>query len=310
MEVLRTFSPTIAAASIDEWYVDLGGTEALYRGETLRETAHRIRARVMAATQLSVSIGGGTSRLIAKLAAERAKPKTGADGVHIVEPGEEGPFMRTLALADIPGVGPKSAERLATMGLRSVSDALAWGLPALVRALGEREGTWLHERACGIDPGEVVERTQAKSLSRDETFARDIDDDASLERELMALAYRVAADVRGDGLRARTVTVRIRDADFTNRSASRTLPEAIESDRAVNDVARALLRKLRTARRVPARLLSVALTGLTPGEAPQLGLFADEGTAVESPRDRAVSRAVDTVRAKFGSAAIAPGGAD
>ncbi|MBA3890288.1 MAG: DNA polymerase IV [Gemmatimonadaceae bacterium] len=307
MEVLRTFSPTIAAASIDEWYVDLGGTEALYAGESLQQTAHRIRASVHEATRLSVSIGGGTSRLVAKLAAERAKPKAGANGVHIVPPGEELAFMRTLVLADIPGVGPKSAERLATMGLRTVDDALGWSQQALSGALGEREGSWLHERVRGIDRGDVVERTQARSISRDETFSRDIADDGALQQELMALAYRAAADLRGDGLRARTVTVRIRDGDFTNRSASRTLPAAIESDRAVYDIAGELLAKLRHARRVPARLLSVALTGLSEAASPQLGLFGEIAGDPESPRDRAVSRAVDAVRAKFGGGAISPG---
>lgn len=307
MEVLRTFSPTIAAASIDEWYVDLGGTEALYAAETLEQTAHRIRTAVQEATQLSVSIGGGTSRLVAKLAAERAKPKAGANGVYIVAPGDELPFMRTLALADIPGVGPKSAARLATMGLRTVEDALGWSEQALAGALGEREGAWLFERVRGIDRGDVVERTQARSISRDETFSRDISDDASLQHELMLLAYRAAGDLRGDGLRARTVTVRIRDGDFTSRSASRTLPDAIESDRAVYGVARELLVKLRAARRVPARLLSVALTGLAGTESPQLGLFGEPATVTESSRDRAVSRAVDAVRAKFGGSAISPG---
>ena len=307
MDVLRTFSPTIAAASIDEWYVDLGGTEQLYAGETLADTAMRIRAAVQEQTRLSVSIGGGSSRLIAKLAAERAKPKAGANGVHIVPPGGELDFMRTLTLADIPGVGPKSAERLATLGLRTVEDALGWSATALVGALGEREGTWLHERVRGIDRGDVVERTQARSISRDETFARDLSDDAELQAELMALAYRAAADLRGDGLQARTVTVRIRDADFTNRSASRTLPEAIESDRAVHEVARELLTKLRKGRPVAARLLSVALTGLAARDAAQLGLFDDGGPSPESARDRAVSRAVDAVRAKFGGGAISPG---
>jgi DNA polymerase-4 len=307
MRVLARFSPTVAAASIDEWYVDLGGTELLYAGEPLADTAHRIRAAVLAETSLGVSIGGGTSRVVAKLAAERAKPKAGADGVYIVPPGGEVAFMRTLMLADIPGIGPKSAERLAARGLRSVDDALAWPRESLVQLLGEREGAWLHDRIRGIDDGEVRERTMAKSLSRDETFPRDLGDDAALERELMRLAHRVAADLRGDGLRARTVSVRIRDADFTNRSASRTLPEAIESDRAVYDVARDLLAKLRQARRVPARLLSVALTNLADAAAGQLALFDAPGGQVETDRDRAVSHAVDAVRARFGGAAIATG---
>ena len=307
MGALGQFSPTVAAASIDEWYVDMSGTELLYAGESLADTARRMREAVHAATSLSVSVGGGTSRVIAKLAAERAKPKAGADGVHIVPPGGEVEFMRTLMLADIPGVGPKSAERLASLGLRSVADALQWDLRALTGLLGEREGTWIHQRIRGIDDGEVRERTQAKSLSRDETFPRDIADDASLERELMALAHRVAGDLRGDGLRARTVSVRIRDWDFTNRSASRTVDAPVESDRAVFDIARELLRKLRAARRVPARLLSVALTGLAPSDEGQLALFADSGSTIESTKDRALSQALDAVRAKFGGKAIGPG---
>lgn len=307
MAVLGRFSPTVAAASIDEWYVDMGGTELLYAGEPLATTAHRMRAAVLEATALSVSVGGGTSRVIAKLAAERAKPKAGADGVYIVEPGGEIDFMRTLQLADIPGVGPRSAERLAALGLRSIADALEWDLTALTRLLGEREATWLHQRMRGIDDGAVEAHHRAKSLSRDETFARDIADDASLERELLVLAHRVAADLRGEALRARTVSVRIRDWDFTNRSAARTVDVAVESDRAVFDIARELLHKLRGARRVPARLLSVALTGLVDGAEDQLALFGDLASAVESPKDRAVSHAVDAVRARFGGKAIGTG---
>lgn len=307
MAVLSRFSPTVAAASIDEWYVDMSGTERLYAGESLAETAHRMRRAVLEETRITVSIGGGTSRVIAKLAAERAKPKTGADGVHIVAPGGEIDFMRTLQLADIPGVGPKSAERLASVGLRSIRDALAWDREALTGMLGEREGSWLWERMRGIDDGEVTVDRQAKSMSRDETFGRDIADDAGLERELMTLAHRVAADVRGEALRARTVSVRIRDFDFTNRSAAKTLPVAIESDRAVYEVARELLQKLRAKRRVPARLLSVALTNFVEAEEPQLALFDGVEAAPESAKDRAVSHAVDAVRAKFGRGAIATG---
>src|SRR6476661_9096507 len=111
--VLERFAPIVQAASIDEWYLDLGGTEALYEHAPLDTIAHRIRDAVLAETGLSVSIGGGTSKLVAKLAVERAKPKTGATGVHIVPPGEEVEFMSEHKLADIPGIGPKSTLRLA-----------------------------------------------------------------------------------------------------------------------------------------------------------------------------------------------------
>jgi DNA polymerase-4 len=258
---------------------------------------------------LTVSIGGGTSKLIAKLAVERGKPKpgSGADGVHIVAPGGELAFMQELQLADIPGVGPKSNARLAERGLRRVADVLALDHHALERLVGANEAAWLARKVRGIDEGEVGDRDAAKSISRDETFATDINDDLLLEGELTELVGRAASDLRDDELKARTVTVRIRDRDFTTRQASRTVDEAIESDRAIFTVARELLRRLRKARPVPARLLGVGLSNFSIPPVKQLGLFAAEETRLESEKDREVSRAMDQVRKRFGRDAIAPG---
>ena len=308
-DVLERFTPAVQAASIDEWYLDLGGTERLYGGASLESVAHRIRDEVRAATGLSVSIGGGTSKLVAKLAVERAKPKpdTGANGVHVVPPGGELEFMRQLALADIPGIGPKSSARLADAGLRRVEDVLALDDAALARLVGPRDAEWLAERVRGVDDAEVVEREVAKSISRDETFDADINDDLQLEGELAEQVGRAAADLRSESLTARTVTVRIRDTDFTTRQASRTLDEPLESDRALFVVARQLLGKLRRARRVPARLIGVALSNFTPPPTVQLALFDASRPPLETAKDREVSRAVDSVRARFGRDAIAPG---
>ena len=308
-EVLERFTPTVQAASIDEWYLDLAGTEQLHGGASLEQVAHRIRAEVRAATGLSVSLGGGTSKLVAKLAVERAKPKpgTGANGVHVVAAGEELAFMRQLALADIPGIGPKSSARLADAGLRSVEDVLALDDAALTRLVGSRDAAWLAERVRGIDVADVTERDVAKSISRDETFDADLHDDLLLQGELAELVGRAAAELRSESLTARTVTVRIRDADFTTRQASRTVDEALESDRALYAVARQLLAKLRRARRVPARLLGVALSNFTPPPTAQLTLFEASRTPLETAKDRELSRAVDSVRARFGRDAIAPG---
>ena len=252
-DVLERFTPQVQGASIDEWYLDLAGTERLYEDASLDTIAHRIRASVAAATGLSVSIGGGTSKLVAKLAVERAKPKpgTGANGVHIVAPGAELEFMRQLVLADIPGIGPKATARLADAGLRSVEDVLALDAAALSRLVGERDASWLSRRVRGVDEGEVADREVANSISRDETFDTDLHDDVLLEGELAELVGRAAGDMRSDDLSARTVTVRIRDTDFTTRQASRTVDQALASDRALFAVARQLLAKLRRARRVP-----------------------------------------------------------
>jgi DNA polymerase-4 len=309
-EVLDRFAPIVEGASIDEWYLDLGGTEGVYHHEHLALTAHRIRDAVREETTLSISIGGGTNKLIAKLAVERAKPKpdTGADGVHIVEPGTEEEFLRTFTLAELPMVGPKFQERLAKLGMTTVPDALQYDVPTLQQWLGDREAEWLWDRVHGRSDSEVDSGGEAKSISRDETFAEDLHDDADLEHELVALVTRAAFDLRSDGLAARTITVKIRDKDFRTRSAQRTLAEPVVSDRVILRVARELLAKLRAARRVPARLLGVALSSLTVDpKADQLKLFAARGDpSMETERDRVLARTVDRVRDKFGANGILP----
>ena len=305
--VLQRFTPVVEGASIDEWYLDLGGTEQLYDHEPLERTAHRIRDAVRAETALSVSIGCGTNKLVAKMAVEVAKPKpdNNATGVHIVPPGDEATFLKRFLLAEIPLVGPKFVTRLERAGLRTVNDVLEHPLSELIRWFGDREGQWLYDRVRGIDSGAVEGHGEQKSMSREETFSTDVSDDATLERELFALTARVASDLRSELLAARTIRVKIKDADFTVRQAGRTLPEAVVSDRVIYGVARELLHTLRTRRRTAARLIGIALSSLaTSPEAPQLALFADTTASLETERDRTVARTVDTVRAKFGQDAI------
>jgi DNA polymerase IV len=310
--VLRRFTPVVEQASSDESYLDLTGTERLYGGESLADTGRRIRDAVLAETSLSVSIGGGTSKLVAKLAASVAKPRPGgggASGVVVVPPGGEAEFMLQFALADIPHVGPKFQERLARLGLRSVRDAVQHDRATLIGWLGEREGVWLYERVRGIDHAPVEANRETKSVSRDETFPSDLDDDAALSAKLLALADRASSDVREAGLVARTVTVKLRDADFTTRQASRTLPNPVRSDRAVYVVARDLLSRLRAKRRVPARLIGVALSQLAPvGEGSQLSLLEPPAEPLETERDRNIARIIDTVREKFGPDALGRAG--
>lgn len=309
--VLEQWSPTVRAASIDEWYLDLSGTESLYR-EPLAETARRIRDAVLQETGLSVSIGGGTNALVAKLAVEHAKPKpgTGRTGVHIVEPGAELAFMEGVALAEIPGIGPTFQRKLADRGLVAAADVWRHDLPTLVRWFGDRTARWLHDRSRGIHDAKVTAREAAKSIGHEDTFPEDLDDDAAIADELRRLAARTAEALRADGLAARTITVKCKDHDFTLRTARRTVREGIESDRAITDIALELLARLREARRVPVRLVGVSLSGLGPRPgAGQLGLFGEEAAAapVEREKDRAVSRAMDAVRGKLGAELLVRG---
>jgi DNA polymerase-4 len=304
-QALQHYTPVVEGASIDEWYLDLTGTEGIYHHEPIIATARRIRDGIRAATGLTLSIGGGTNKLIAKMAVDRAKPSRGGDGILIIEPGLEQEFLRSCALADIPLVGPKFQARLAARGLVSVADALRHDLQGLEQWLSKREARWLWNRMHGIDDADVFHRTMNRGLSRDETFGKDLSADEDIERELLRLVTRAAADLRGDGLTARTVAVRLRDFDFKTRSTQRTMPDPVVSDRVILQVARELLAKLRKDRRVPARLVGVRLAGLTKvvelDQPPLLG-------SVETERDRGLARAIDRVRGKFGPKSIVPGG--
>jgi len=303
-QLLHRYSPIVEGASIDEWYLDLTGTEGVYHHEPLAATAERIRAGIRDATGLTLSIGGGTNKLIAKMAVDRAKPSRGGDGVLIIEPGSEAAFLRSCTLADIPLVGPKFQARLAAHGLITIEDVLRHDLATLGKWMSQREASWLWNRAHGSDDGTVAHRVMNRGISRDETFGKDLREDDEIERELLRLVTRAASDMRGDGLTARTVAVRLRDWDFKTRSAQRTLPEAVVSDRVILRVAHELLATLRNARRVPARLVGVRLSGLAPAKAAdQIAILSEE-----TERDRGLAHAIDRVRGKFGAKSILPGG--
>jgi DNA polymerase IV len=308
--VLERFAPVVECASVDEWYLDMTGTERVYAGRTTEDVALAIRAAVQAETGLTISIGGGNSRLVAKLAVElaKSKPERPTSGVHIVTDGGEAEFMQRFDLADIPGVGPKFRERLDRLGFRTVRDVLPHDIPTLTRIVGESEAAWLWARVRGIDDTPVSVRDVPKRMSREETFDRDVTDDAELDRELLRLVTRIASDLREQDLAARTISIKLRDGDFKTRQASRTLPQPVISDRVILATARALLARLRKERRVSARLLGVALSSLdVPDLAAQLSLFETPAPTLETARDRALATAVDRLRAKFGDKAIIPG---
>ena len=299
---LETLAPVVQAASIDEFYLDLTGTERLL-GESLEVTARRIRETVLEATGISVSIGGGTRRMIAKLASGRAKP----GGVRIVPTGQEAEFMKGLDLAEIPGVGPALVEALRKRGLVRIEEALEVQQAWLERWFGAPRGRWLHRRMRGLDPSRVDPREPRKSISSERTFFQDLTSDEDLERVLLRLCRSVTHTLRKAGLRARTITVKLRDGDFKTRSQQRTVAEPLETDGATYRIARELLTELRTRRRTPARLLGVGLTNLGSGDDPvQFGLFEEEDR-LEGHRERTLGHVVDGLRERFGDRAVLPG---
>src|SRR6185312_15289582 len=227
VRVLQRFAPAVQSASPDEAYLELTtAMQTVYRDRTLGAVAHDIRRAVLEATEIRISLGGGTNRLVAKLAVERAKPRPGtqARGVHVVEPGDEAAFVATFRLADLPGVGPKFQEQLARIGWHDVRDVISHDRAVLERVAGVRRGRWLYDMVRGIDDSDVRGRAASKSIGHETTFARDVMSDAELRRTLLVLTDGAVADLRQGGLAARTITVRLKDADFVLRRASRTVP--------------------------------------------------------------------------------------
>ena len=306
--VLQRFAPDVESASPDEAYLDLTTTmETIYRGRSLDDVAHMIRTAVGRETGIRISMGGGTNKLVAKLAVELAKPRAGSggNGVYVVAPGDEAAFVARLTLAEFPGIGPRFQEELARCGWREVKDVVDVPPEELERRLGSRSAHWLHDIIRGIDSSIVEQREEPKSMGREETFARDVIEHAPLERELLQLVDRVTSDLRDSGYAARTVTVKLKDSDFTLRSAARTLDEPITTYHAMAPVAKQLLGQLRKKRRVPARLIGVSASHLTHiGAEGQLALFEEQGIGHETGRQRDLAAAMDSVRSRYGREAI------
>ena len=175
----------------------------------------------------------------------------------------------------------------------------------LERRLGERAAGWLWEMVRGIDTSIVHQREEPKSMGREETFPRDLMNDHDLERELLQLVDRVTTDLRESGYAALTVTVKIKDADFTRRSAARTLGEPVTTYHAMAPLAKELLKQLRKKRRVAARLIGVSASHLVRGEGEsQLALFEEDAPGRETEKQRELAAALDSVRGKFGRKAV------
>jgi DNA polymerase-4 len=289
MTVLRRFTPAVEQVSIDEAFLDVAGSEALF-GEA-PEIGRRIKAEVVAATGLTVSVGVATNKLIAKVGSDLRKP----DGLVVVPPGEEAAFLAPLDIRRLWGIGPKTAERLHGLGIRTIGELAALPIETLARALGDH-GATLHDRALGIDSDPVTGGGQeAKSVSHETTFAIDVTDIEEIERTLLALTEGVSARLRAAGLRAGTIAVKVRDSQFRTITRQRSLPEPSDLTdtiwRAALDLARPEVRGKRI------RLLGVSATQL--GAPEQISMFE-----VVDQKQRRVVDATDAVRRRFGDHAV------
>ncbi len=289
--ILGEFSPVVQPLSLDEGYLDLGGLERLF-GPAPR-IGERIRARIRAELDLPASVGIGPSKLVAKLASDAAKP----DGLLVVAEGEAAAWIRTLPLARLPGVGPRTEAALARLGIRTTAELAAQDPAAFARRFGDG-GAHLVELARGIDERPVLPPGAAKSLSRETTFAEDIADGEVLAAVLLRLAEDVARRARALGVAGRTVTVKLRTADFRTTMRQRTLDAPTDDAGTLAAAAVALLDRHRRPG-AALRLVGVGLSGWT--DALDMDLFADARRADARHR---LHEAEDDVVRRFGRAKL------
>ena len=217
MEILGHYSPLVEQVSVDEAYIDYTGCERLF-GPPLK-AASSIKDEIFVKLKLPASIGISSNKLVAKIASkEFAKP----NGVFLVPFGSEKDFLKPLAVKKLPGVGESTLQRLNDLGIFKIGDLAAFDRELIVAAFG-KYGEYLHDSANGIHDGEVETEHEAKSTGRERTFDEDTLDRGVLERELFTLAEKVGRDLRKEGFHARTVTLKLRYADFKTVTRSRTL---------------------------------------------------------------------------------------
>ena len=291
-QVLKTFSPQVDMASVDEAYIDVTGTERLH-GPPL-QAAHRLHESIKRSTDLNCSIGIAAARMVAKVASDQAKP----NGILWVMPGEEARFLAPLDIRKIPGVGKVTERNLHAWGIRKVGDLAALEEDFLRRHLGQW-GLALAGKSRGMDAGgwfdgEVGEESAPKSISHEFTFNEDTADADALEAVLARLSEMVARRLREHALHARTIQLKLRFSDFSTITRAHSLDHGTQLDTEIFPEVRALLR----ANRKPGatvRLLGVHASSLEPAEG-QLNMLDEEITE----RWRKAMTAVDRLRDKFG----------
>lgn len=274
MALLRELSPLVEPVSIDEAYVDLaaGAHDLSVPGVTA--LAAELKARIAVATGgVTGSVGIGTSKAVAKIGSELDKP----DGLTVVPPGQELAVLHPLPVRALGGVGPATAERLAQIGVKTIGDLHRLSLVDLTSLVGQAHGAGLYRLARADDDRPVVTDREAKSVSAEETFARDLTDPARLAAEIEALATRVGSRLQRSGTSGRTVTLKVRRYDFSTLTRSQTLAHAVDDPRQIAEIAHRLLGAVD--RSGGLRLLGVGVSGLSPYA--QGDLFAEPSEVVQ-----------------------------
>ncbi|HEV7197036.1 MAG TPA: DNA polymerase IV [Pedococcus sp.] len=295
MATFETITPIVEPLSLDEAFLDVAGAvRRLGRptliGQLLRDTIHDEQG-------ITCSVGVAPTKFVAKLASGLAKP----DGMVVVPRDEVVAFVQQLPVGALWGVGDKTEETLVRLGLHTVADIAHTPLDTLRRALGDTAGPHLHDLAWGRDARSVEPVRRERSIGSDETFEFDVDDPAYIHRQLLKLSDRTAARVRSAAMLGRTVTVKVRFADFTTITRSKTLRDPTDVSRDIFDTAKTLFDGLGLVR-ARIRLVGVRMEGLVEAQGAPIQGLLDEPDHGWRDADRAVDRA----SARFGAGSVRP----
>ena len=294
MAIFESITELVEPLSVDEAFLDVGG--AIRRLGPPSEIGQLIRRRVAGELGITASVGIAASKFVAKIASTRCKP----DGLLLIRPEQTVPYLHSLPVNALWGVGGKTAEVLARMGIRTVADVAATPVSSLKKVLGAT-GEHVHRLSWGIDSRTVTPVRVEKSIGAEETFAADTADDALLHRELLRLSHRTAERLRASGLVARTVALKLRYADFSTVTRSRTVHTPLDSAQLIYAVAIQLLESLGS-RPLTVRLVGVRAEQLEAAAQTSLQLSLDR----RDDNWRAAEQALDKVAQKFGSKSVLP----
>lgn len=290
--IFRGFTPLVEGLSLDEAFLDVTGLRLHF--ESPVDVGEAVRAEIRNQIGLPASVGVASVKFIAKLASEAGKP----DGLRHVPKTEQEGFLRPLPATSLWGVGPATAAALTRLGVETVGDIADLPAPALITAVGPTTGRHLHDLANGVDPRPVVPDSSAKSISVEETYDIDLESLEVIETSLLAHAQKLSGRLRRAGLRGRTVTLKLRRADFTTITRSQTIPGATDGARELFQISRELLSEAGDPGAV--RLLGLAATSLEPGCAPaQLEIGGSETW-------QRIESALAEVRDRFGDDIVGP----
>jgi len=301
MAQLYQLTPLVEQISIDEAFLDVSDIK-----ESPERLARRLQAGIRDELGLPCSIGLASNKLVAKIATEVGKKaaKSGSPpfALTIVPTGEEAAFLAPLPAEMLWGVGPKTSARLSGLGIHTIGDLAKWPESEMIRLFGEN-GRELAHHAKGIDDRPVVMERETKSISQEETFARDVRDDQSLEKTLRGQAAEVARQLRKNNLAGTTIKLKLRWPDFTTLTRQTTLPQATDQQEMISQTALNLMRAVRRSGQA-VRLIGVGVSGLGP-PIRQLSLWDSE-----SEKSRRLQDAVEALKEKYGDKVIHRGEED